>query len=256
MTDIHVTTIDGLKTALQTSGANVFLDNDLDFNNVTFGSSTWCTINAIDFDGQGHTIYNIQSGSSGTIFIVNAGNTFTAHNVNFYNLLLLGNGKLFDGYNTSNRNCYIKECKIQGKAKILFGNYMPVETSMPGVQKTNIKINGDCNLYTTSFSLCYFDFDSASSDTPTTDYIRFRDCFIKGHLRFKSTIYSTECNRNVWNCYNDNNTIPTLNTISGGAQLYNSDRCTFATSSLLYPLTDSQLKDRDYIANNTTFPIL
>lgn len=254
MADIHVSTIAELKTALQTSGANVFLDNDLDFNSVTFGSSTWCNVQATDFDGQGHTIYNIQSGSSGTVFIPVVGINFTVHNVNFYNLLLLGSGKLFDGYNSSNKNCFLSECKIQGKAKTLFGSNMSV--SPTGVRKTNIKINGDCDLYAPSFSLCYFDFDSASSDTPTTYSIRFTDCYIKGHLRFKSTIYSSECNRNVWNCFNDNNTTPTLYTVSGGAQLYNSDRCTFATSSSLYPLTTAQLKDRDYIANNTNFPIL
>lgn len=257
MADIHVSTIAELKTALQTSGANVFLDNDLDFNSITFGSSTWCSVQATDFDGQGHTLYNIQSGSSGTIFVVDVGKVCTFHNVNFYNLLLLGSGKLFDGYNANNRNVYLSECKIQGKANQLFGQYMPIITT-GAVTKTNIKINGDCNLYYPSYSLCYFDFDETANDTPASSYyfMRFVDCYIKGHLRFKSTIYATECNRNVWNCYNDNNTTPTLNTVSGGSQLYNSDRCSFANSANLFPLTDSQLKDRDYIANNTTFPIL
>lgn len=249
MADIHVTTVDGLKTALQTSGANVFLDNDLDFNSVSMGSSAWCTIIASDFDGQGHTLYNIQSGNSGVIFKngTYSNTVFKIHNANFYNVLLLGSGYLFDGTSSTYHNMKIEECKIQGKASRLFGAYM----SIGGVTKCNFKINGDCRISDTDFSLCYFDFDTPSSNFYTGTYLSATDCYFKGHVKLSSGSFtSSSFARNVWNVYNDNATTPTM---QGSPNLYNSDRATFSGG---IGLTDSQLKDRDYIANNTTFPIL
>lgn len=249
MADIHVSTPDGLKTALQTSGATVILDNDLDFNGVTMGSSNWCTITASDFDGQGHTLYNIQSGSSGVIFknATYSNTVFKIHNTNFYNVLLLGTGYLFDGTSSTYRNMSIEECKIQGKASRLFGVYM----ANIGATKCNFKINGDCRITDAIFSLCYFDFDTPSTNFYTSSYLTALDCYFKGHVKLSSGPFtSTSFVRNVWNAYNDNSTTPTM---QGTPNLYNSDRATFNGG---IPLTTSQLKDRDYIANNTSFPIL
>lgn len=249
MADIHVTTVDGLKTALQTTGANVFLDNDLDFNSVTMGSSAWTTITASDFDGQGHTLYNIQSGNSGTIFKngTYSNPVFKIHNTNFYNVLLLGSGYLFDGASSTYRNMTIEECKIQGKASRLFGSNM----ATIGATKCNFKINGDCRITDTIFSLCYFDFDTPSANFYTGSLLNATDCYFKGHVKLpSSTLTSTSFVRNVWNVYNDNATTPTM---QGTPNLYNSDRSTFSGG---IALTDAQLKDRDYIYNNTTFPIL
>lgn len=250
MADIHVTTPDGLKTALQTSGATVILDNDLDFNAVTMGSSAWASITAADLDGQGHTIYNIQSGSSGTIFKNNQASStiFKIHNVNFYNLLLLGTGVLCDGYSSTYHNLNLTECKIQGKANRLFGSYLQNTYS---VDHCNFKINGDCRIYDASYSLCYFDFDTPQSNYNNNTYLAAVDCYFKGHIKFPSgTFTATGFTRNVINVYNDNTTTPT---IQGSPNLYNSERATFNGG---IALTTAQLADRDYIANNTNFPIL
>lgn len=249
MADIHVSTPDGLKTALQTSGANVILDNDLDFNAITMGSSAWASITAADFDGQGHTIYNIQSGSSGVIFKNNtySNTVFKIHNVNFYNLLLLSTGYLFEGTSSAYHNMKLEECKIQGKANRLFGVYMATDAAT----KCNFKINGDCRITDANFSLCYFDFDTPSTNFYTGSFLNATDCYFKGHVKIPSGIFtSTNFVRNVWNAYNDNETTPTM---QGSPNLYNSDRATFSGG---IPLTTVQLKDRDYIANNTNFPIL
>ena len=250
MADIHVSTPDGLKTALQTSGATVILDNDLDFNSITMGSSAWASITAADLNGQGHTIYNIQSGSSGTIFKNNqATNTiFKIHNVNFYNLLLLGTGVLCDGYSSTYHNLNLNECKIQGKINRLFGNYLQNTYS---VDHCNFKINGDCRISDATFSLCYFDFDTPSTNFYTGAYLTATDCYFKGHVKLGTGSFtSSSFVRNVWNAYNDNETTPTM---QGSPNLYNSDRATFSGG---IALTTAQLEDRDYIANNTNFPIL
>lgn len=250
MADIHVSTIDGLKTALQTSGANVILDNDIDFNGYDLGNSNWVNITANDFDGQGHTIYNIQYAGTGVVFKNNnaSNNVFNIHNVNFYNVLSLSNGMLFNGYSSTYNNMTLLECKIQGIAKRLFGGYLK---STYGVTRCNFKINSDCQLYDATYSCCYFDLDASSSNFNSGGFITAADCYFKGHVKLPSgTFTSTSFVRNVWNAYNDNTTTPTM---QGTPNLYNTDRATFSGG---IGLTDSQLKDRDYIANNTTFPIL
>ena len=67
MADIHVSDIQSFKTALETADAKVILDNDLDFNSTTI-SDNFAKVEATEIDGQGHTLYNIQSESSSSVF--------------------------------------------------------------------------------------------------------------------------------------------------------------------------------------------
>lgn len=251
MADIHVSTIQDFKTALQTAGATVLLDADLDFNSMTI-SSNFASVQATEIDGQGHTLYNIQSASSSSVFATGTTSNVVWHNVNFYNLLLLGNGYLISGYNVSNQKVLISECKIQGKANRLF-QYLNNVSSVEGGKgciKSAFNINSDCRFNEPSYSTCYFNLAESSNTWNTYQSINMIDCYLSGHAKFPaSTIMSSQSARNVINIYNDAATTPTL---QGSYILYNSDRATFSGG---IPLTDAQLKDRDAVAA-TGFPIL
>lgn len=250
MADIHVSAIADFKTALQTAGATVILDNDLDFNSTTI-SGTFAIVQATEIDGQGHTIYNIQSASSSSVFAAGVTSLITWHNINFYNVLLLGNGYLISGYNVSNQRVLISECKVQGKLNRLFQylNNSSVEGGH-GCVRSAFNINSDCRFNEPIYSECYFILGESSTAFSTYSSLTMTDCYISGHARFPAaTIMSSQSARNVINVYNDADTTPTL---QGSYILYNSDRATFTGG---IPLTDNELKDRDAVAA-TGFPIL
>lgn len=251
MADIHVSTIPDFKTALQTAGAKVILDSDLDFNSTTI-SGTFASVRATEIDGQGHTIYNIQSASSSSVFSAGVTSLITWHNINFYNFLLLGSGYLISGYNVYNRNVLISECKFQGKANNLFQllNNSPSVEDGNGCVRSALNINSDCNFQIPNYSLCYFILAASSNSWRNESYLLIYDCYLSGHANLPAaTILSSSSQRNVINIYNDADTTPTL---QGSYILYNSDRATFTGG---IPLTDSELKDRDAVAA-TGFPIL
>ena len=251
MADIHVSDIQSFKTALETADAKVILDSDLDFNATTI-SGTFASVRATEIDGQGHTLYNIQSASSSYVFDAAVTSLITWHNVNFYNFLLLDSGYLITGYNVYNPNVLISECKFQGKAKNLF-QYLNNSSSIEegnGCVRSAFNINSDCNFQVPSYSLCYFIFAESSNTWSTSDLLLIYDCYLSGHAKLPATtILSSSSQRNVINIYNDADTTPTL---EGRYILYNSDRATFTGG---IPLTDAQLKDRDAVAA-TGFPIL
>lgn len=251
MADIHVSTIPDFKTALEAQGATVILDNDLDFNATTI-SSNFASVRAAEIDGQGHTIYNIQSASSSSVFTSGVTSLITWHNVNFYNVLLLGNGYLIAGYNTYNSNVIVSECKVQGKLNRLFTNLnrtLAIENGM-GCIKSAFNINSDCRFNEPRFSLCYFILNESPTEYNTYQSLIAKDCYFTGHARYPAaTILSSESERCVINVYNDAATTPRL---QGSYILYNSDRATFNGGM---PLTDSELKNRDAVAA-TGFPIL
>lgn len=251
MADIHVSTIADFKTALQTAGSTVILDNDLDFNNTTIASS-FASVQATEIDGQGHTLYNIQSASLSSVFATGTTSNVVWHNVNFYNLLLLGSGYLISGYNVNNQKVLISECKVQGKANRLF-QYLNSVSSVEGGKgcvRSAFNINSDCRFQEPSYSLCYFNFTASTSPWSTYTSARLYDCYLSGHANIPANnIISSQSERNVINIYNDSNTTPTL---QGSYILYNSDRATFNGG---IPLTDNELKDRDAVAA-TGFPIL
>lgn len=251
MADIHVSSIDDFKTALQTADAKVILDNDLDFNATTI-SGTFANVKATEIDGQGHTIYNIQSASSSSVFVAYVTSLITWHNINFYNFLLLGSGYLITGYNDYNRNVLISECKFQGKAKNLFKQLNSTSSveGGNGCVRSALNINSDCHFQAPNYSQCYFILAESSNTWDTSDRLLIYDCYLSGHARIPATtILSSSSQRNVINLYNDSNTTPTL---QGSYILYNSDRATFSGG---IPLTDAELKNRDAVAA-TGFPIL
>lgn len=251
MADIHVSDIQSFKTALQTAGAKVILDSDLDFNSTTI-SGTFANVQATEIDGQGHTLYNIQSASSSSVFVAYVTSLITWHNINFYNFLLLGSGYLITGYNDYNRNVLISECKFQGKAKNLFKqlNSSSSVEGGNGCVRSALNINSDCYFQKPNYSQCYFILAESSNTWDTSGLLLIYDCYLSGHARIPATtILSSLSQRNVINIYNDSNTTPTL---QGSYILYNSDRATFSGG---IPLTDAQLKDRDAVAA-TGFPIL
>lgn len=251
MADIHVSDIQSFKTALETADAKVILDNDLDFNATTI-SGTFANVKATEIDGQGHTIYNIQSASSSSVFVAGVTSLITWHNINFYNFLLLGSGYLITGYNAYNYNVLISDCKFQGKANNLF-QFLNRSESIEGANgcvRSAFNINSDCHFQRPNYSLCYFIFVESSNSWNTSDALLVYDCYLSGHAKLPSTkILSSSAQRNVINIYNDADTTPTL---QGSYILYNSDRATFTGG---IPLTDSELKDRDAVAA-TGFPIL
>lgn len=251
MADMHVSDIQSFKTALETADAKVILDADLDFNATTI-SGSFASVKATEIDGQGHTLFNIQSASSSSVFATGTTSNVLWHNVNFYNVLLLGSGYLISGYNVSNQKVLISECKVQGKLNRLFTNLNTATTIENGIgcTKSAFNINSDCRFNEPRFSLCYFILNESPVEYSTYQSLVAKDCYFTGHATYPAaSILSSLSERCVINVYNDAATTPRL---QGTNILYNSDRATFTGG---IPLTDAELKDRDAVAA-TGFPIL
>lgn len=94
-------------TALQ-SGGTVEVDSDIDFNDYYFSSYVEIPDRTI-INGNGHTLTNIQQGSSLVIFYGRG--IFTWNNINIRNVNL-PNTQLF--YTSSTSHSYANECQISG----------------------------------------------------------------------------------------------------------------------------------------------
>lgn len=114
MAVIHVNSWETFLTAVNTSGATVILDSDLDAGNDIRTSKI--NVKAIEVDGQNHTIYNITSTHNGDDFNcdVSSSHTPTFKNINFYNIASTGTGRNNAFFYASSGHFYLKNCRFQG----------------------------------------------------------------------------------------------------------------------------------------------
>ena len=213
-------------------------------------------------------------------------------NIHFSNFMLQGSALFANSFDTVNFNsCYFnglcrRLCKLKSGSSGAQRDYIIFNKC-----SFNISIGAEIDDGYSSFRNCYIIFDGYYSTTPTGSPISassFVDCYLGGVLdmhnntqttfymmngRCSSGTYSTSsC---IYNCVFNvemilNNSVTTVyayytynNYTLSQASLFNSDKIkkydettpsiTWRTNG--YGLTDSQLKSRTYIAENTSFPL-
>lgn len=114
MAVIHVNSWDSFLTAVNTTGATVILDTDIDAGNDIRTSKI--EVKCVEADGQNHTIYNITSTHNGDDFNcdVSSSHTPTFKNINFYNIASTGTGRNNAFFYASKGHFNIKNCRFQG----------------------------------------------------------------------------------------------------------------------------------------------
>lgn len=117
MAVIHVNSWNSFLTAVNTAGATVILDSDIDASSDIRTSNI--DVKAVEVDGQGHTIYNYTSTHNGTDFWLdfyynNQYITCNIKNLNFYNIASTGTGRNNVFFYAYHGHFYVRNCRFQG----------------------------------------------------------------------------------------------------------------------------------------------
>lgn len=180
MAIIHVTTADEFISAIGTSGNEIYIDNDIDFNGTTFTTTT--SVASVLVHGQGHNLSNIQYSYNGSRFYGAGASTWDE--VNFINCLCQNtyDAAFFDGRNGT---FTFDKCKFQGKffnfcyrAAIFTNCAFAFEDGLAWLAWSNGTVQ--------TFEQCYFDFKEQSSGhryfTNTPNVSTVKNCYFKGTI--------------------------------------------------------------------------
>lgn len=200
MAIIHVTTAQEFLDAIGTSGNEIYIDNDIDFNATTFTTPT--SVANVTVHGQGHNLSNIQYNYNGSRFRGDGVSTWDE--VNFINCLCQNtyDAAFFDG--RSGRFSFDK-CKFQGKffnfayRQVTFNNCaFAFEPGLAWLSWSN-GVSAD-------FVQCYFDLKEQNGHTlitNSTNVSTVRECYFKGTIDGQTTaLFSVGANTFINNVIN------------------------------------------------------
>lgn len=184
MAIVHVTTAEEFITAIGTSGNEVYIDNDIDFNGTTFTQST--SVANVTVHGQGHNLSNIQYSYNGPRFYGAGASTWDE--VNFINCLCQNtyDAAFFDGRSGT---FTFDKCKFQGK----FFNFIyraGVFTNCAFAFESGLAWLAWSNGTTQSFEQCYFDLkeqDGHTLITNSSNATTVKNCYFKGTIEGQTT---------------------------------------------------------------------
>ena len=182
MAIIHVTTAQEFLDAIAHAGNEVYIDNDIDFNDHEFTQQSYVDGN-VTVHGQGHNLSNIHYAYNGQKFYA-GGNSYWDE-VNFINCLCqnTADAAFFHGRDGSFN---FDKCKFQGK----FFNFVYRKANF-----TNCAFAFEDGLAwlswsdgnSVSFEQCYFDFKEQSSGhtyiTNSLNQTTVKNCYFKGTLK-------------------------------------------------------------------------
>lgn len=227
-------------TAIQ-AGGTVEVDSDIDFNDYIFTSYATIPANTI-INGNGHTLTNIQQGTSSYIFGFSG--ACTINNLNIRNLNL-PSIQLFNGGSGAHN---LNECQISGNCYVLYssGTYQ---------YQSNITYNR-CSMHISRFynirgtlNDCYMIVDNNSATTGTTypllgDYAN--NTYFKGNIKItgsmKVSTTFTNCCINI--DIEDNGFTITFNFANTPISVINSDKATNTSlASNIVAVTDAEMHD-------------
>lgn len=178
MAIIHVTTAQEFLDAIAHSGNEVYIDNDIDFNDHEFTQQSY--VDAVTVHGQGHNLSNIHYAYDGTRFY--GGGTSNWDEVNFINCLCQNtyDAAFFHGRNGSFN---FDKCKFHGK----FFNFVYRQANF-----TNCAFAFEDGLawlswaegQTVSFEQCYFDLKEQAHGrtyiSNSSNRTTVKNCYFKG----------------------------------------------------------------------------
>lgn len=272
MAVVHVTDWTSFKTAIEVSGNEVIVDNDIvcdEFNT----TARW---RCAKVDGNNHAIYNIQSTNTSTEFLSETG-ALPVNNLHFLNFVLYGDSTtgMFAHTDYGSKYFVFNDCKFQGMTtKSLFGDGCDLNrcsitltqcralTSQAG-QHGNVMREcwadlGKCTPKSNDYALCHSDVYNCYFKGTIIANAGDNSSSGRGLNFIRGTIYNS-----IFNCYveSDNNHTFALrrnNEAPNTTSIYNTSRIKDGVNFYhagWAELTDAELKTASAVAA-TGFPII
>lgn len=286
----QITTWDEFKTALTetiTENTTYEIMNDIDVSDEVISSTITCYMPSTSlrkiFNGNEHKINGLTSYSSVYFFTTTIGITF--NDIHFSNMMNQNGGfmRQYGSHSSSDPYCVFNRCFFSGLIKY-FATYITFQNSFV-CNFNSCSFNLKCDIfqnatYLLQFSNCYIILNPISQYCILTvsggrrANFNATNCYIGGLLA--STWTSSEYlisehlgSNNVFNCtfkiYNYSVSTTYWFTGSNVVTLVNNEKFVDQNGSSITPtigqltnihlLTDSQLKSRTYIQENTNFPL-
>lgn len=228
-------------TAVQ-AGGTIEVDSDIDFNDYVFSSSVDIPANTI-INGNGHTLTNIQQGTSSYIFGFSG--AITINNLNIRNLNL-PSIQLFNGGSGAHN---LNECQISGNCYILYssGSYS---------YQDNITCNR-CSMHISRFywlrgtlNDCYLIVENNTRTSGSSNMYLLgtyaNNTYFKGNLKITGamTIVTTFSNCCINIDVDDSAYTITLNSSASLVSVINSDKApNTSRTSYIVAVTDTEMHD-------------
>lgn len=267
MATVHVTTAQQFLTAVSVEGNIVEIDNDIDFNAIDAHITIYCS----EINGNGHSIYNIQSTDTTNILRFNRSCNVT--NIDFKNTLQTANASFI--WAGSSARTIVTKCTFSGYYGRLGSGRVTFDKCGINIQRCLGRLVEDSSDYVPELINCYIHCDlySNTGNGAIVGTAAYRGSVVNSYfsgnvanLANGATIFnlSSGSKNNVFNV-----TVSATNSISvkyvyGGTS--DTDKISLCNSSKIgsnisvtygnvTPLTDTQLKTpADVIA--TGFPLI
>ena len=266
MATVHVTTAQQFLTAVAVGGNIVEIDSDIDFNGIDAHVSIYCT----EINGNGHSIYNIQSTNTTNIMIFNRACTVT--NIDFKNTLQTANAAF-----VSSRDSLItfSKCTFSGYYGRLASGRVTFDKCGVNIQRCIGRLVEDSNEYVPQLINCYIHCDlysNTSNGAIVGTAIRngtVVNSYFSGNvanLANGATIFnlSSSSKNNVFNIDITSDSNIAISYVYGGSSdianvsICNSDKISSnitVTYGYVTPMTDAQLKTPADV-RATGFPLI
>ena len=282
MIEKDITTWEEFKKALTesiTEDTTYNIKNDLDASNDILTKNITCIASDKNkiFKGNGYKINGITAYGDVTVFNSNQNTTyqFRFYNIKFTNFMV-ESGSFTNlcrsTYGSSDGTNLFVNCFFNGVCR----KFSERVTSRRIAYFTKCSFNIRCEIFSSSnnsFDSCYIIITPLQNTNTFDSQSTLINCYVEGVIKsnFSSSTYLTPrfSLNNVFNCkviiadYNDSTTYKVY--ASNSAVLINKDKLLqsdgvtpitkIATANNVYFLTDEQLKNKEYIQQNTTFPL-
>lgn len=284
MAEKNITTWEEFKTALTeqiTENTTYNIKNDLDATNDILTSnivcSTFTNINKV-FKGNGYKINGITAYGEVTVFYIeqNLNHSYRFYDINFTNFMIESGTftnlcrksymASFEEYSNLFFNCF-----FNGVCKQFTADVMDRKVAYFNKCSFNVRCAVFCGQLN-SFDTCYIITTPLQDSNWVNNYATFINTYIEGVLKYKLPLsYLTPrfVKNNVFNCkvivtnYSSSKTYKMYE--SGEPVLINKDKLlqsdgvtpitNIEPANNIYLLTDEQLRNKDYIQQNTPFPL-
>ena len=267
MATVHVTTAQQFLTAVAVEGNIIEIDNDLDFNGIDAHATIYCT----EINGNGHSIYNIQS--TDTTHILRFNRACRVTNIDFKNTLQTAKASFI--WAGSRAGTTVTKCTFSGYYGGLGIGRVTFDKCGVNIQRCIGRLVEDSNEYVPDLLDCYIHCDLYSNTingaiVGTTRYTsHVNNCYFSGNVANLSNNAIVFCltsnsKNNVFNVDITSDSNIAINYVNGGSgdsanvSICNSDKISSnitVTYGYVTPMTDTQLKTPADV-RATGFPLI
>lgn len=188
MAIIHVTTVEEFLTAIGTSDAEIYIDNDIDFNGAPVSSSMYIVASTIH--GQNHALTNINYTWNESCFQAGYSSTVTIEDLSFTNVYTSNDHADYRFLDGNVRGKFIfNRCKFQG-IFYLFSQRSCQFNACAFAFEDGLGSIAFCQGQLVLFEQCYFDLKEQNTgfnqyffySSSASTIMQVIDCYFKGKL--------------------------------------------------------------------------